>query len=68
MNAFITTQFSYVPVLWMFYSRKQNHHINRIQERALRVFYKDYDYSFDELLEKDNSYRTHDRNLKKLVT
>ena len=52
----------------MFYSRKQNHHINRIHERALRVVYKDYNSSFDELLEKDNSYKIHDRNLQKLVT
>ena len=68
MNAFITSQFSYAPVVWMFHSRKQNHHINRIHERALRVVYKDYNSSFDELLEKDNSYKTHDRNLQKLVT
>ena len=68
MNAFITSQFSYAPVVWMFHSRKQNHHINRIHERALRVVYKDYNSSFDELLEKDNSLRIHDRNLQKLVT
>ena len=68
MNAFITSQFSYAPVVWMFHSRKQNHHINRIHERALRVVYKDYNSSFDELLEKDNSFKIHDRNLQKLVT
>ena len=27
MNAFITSQFSYTPVVWMFYSRKQNRHM-----------------------------------------
>ena len=68
MNAFITSQFSYAPAVWIFHSCKQNHHINRIHERALRVFHKDYNSSFDELLEKDNSYKTHDRNLQKLVT
>ena len=52
----------------MFHSRKQNHHINRIHERALRVVYKDHNSSFDELLEKDNSCKIHDRNLQKLVT
>ena len=52
----------------MFVSRKQNHHINHILERALRFVYKDYNSSFDELLEKDNSYKIHDRNLQKLVT
>ena len=68
MNAFVTSQFSYARVVWMFHSRKQNHHISRIHERALRVVYKDYNSSFDELLEKDNSLRIHDRNLQKLVT
>ena len=51
----------------MFHNRKQNHHINRIHERALRVVYKDYNSSFDELLEKGNSYKIHDRNLQNLV-
>ena len=68
MNAFITSQFSYAPVVWMFHSRKQNHYINRIHEKALIVVYKDYNSSFDELLEKDNSLKIHDRNLQKLVT
>ena len=40
MNAFIRSQSSYPPIVLMFYSRKQNHHINRIHERALRVVYK----------------------------
>ena len=68
MNTFITSQFSYAPVVWMFHSHKQNHHINRIHERVLRVVYKDYNSSFDELLKKDNSYNVHDRNLQKLLT
>ena len=48
-------------------SRKQNLHINCIHERALRVVYKDHSSSFDELLEKDNSCKIHERNLQKLV-
>ena len=52
----------------MFHSCKQNYHINHIHERALRVVYKDYNSSFDELLEKNNSNKIHDRNLQKLVT
>ena len=52
----------------MFHSRKENHHINRIHERTLRVVHKGYNSSFDELLEKDKSLRIHDRNLQKLVT
>ena len=67
LNAFITAQFSYAPVIWMFNSRKLNSRINHIHERALRLVYKDYTNSFDELLPKDNSFRIHHRNLQKLT-
>ena len=52
----------------MFHSRKLNHRINRIHERALRMVYKDYNSSFAELLKKDGSLTIHQRNLHKLVT
>ena len=67
LNAFITAQLSYAPVIWMFHPRKLNTRINHIHERALRLVYKDYTSSFDELLLKDNSYRIHQRNLQKLA-
>ena len=69
MSAFITSQFFYAPVVWMFHSRKQNHHKNRIHERALKDHIdKDHNSLFDELLEKDKSCKIHDRKLQKLVT
>ena len=51
----------------MFHSRKLNNRINHIHERALRLVYKDYTSTFDELLLKDNSFRIHHRNLQKLA-
>ena len=30
LNAFITSQFSYALVVWMFHNRKLNNHVNRI--------------------------------------
>ena len=36
-NALIKSQFSYCPLVWMFYSRQTNNMINKIHERALRV-------------------------------
>ena len=68
MNSFITSQFSYCPLVWMFHSRRLNHRINRIQERALRIVYRDYNSSFTELLLKDGSLTIHQRNLHILVT
>ncbi len=43
MKAFVTSQFQYCPLVWMFHSRKVNHKINRIQVRALRIVHKNYD-------------------------
>ena len=59
MNSFITSQFSYCPLVWMFHSRRLNHRINGIQERALRIVYRDYNSSFTELLLKDGSLTIH---------
>ena len=39
-----------------------------MHERALRIVYKNYNSSFDQLPEKDNSCKIHDGNIKKLVT
>ena len=52
----------------MFYSRKLNHRINKIHERALRIVYNDHQCIFEELLERDNSFTIHERNLQKLAT
>ena len=68
MNSFIICHFSYYPVVWMFHSRKLNDHINRLHERALRVVYKDFDSSFEELLRRDISKILHQQNLQKLMT
>ena len=68
LNSFITSHFSYCAIVWMFHSRKLNERINHIHERALRIVYKDFNSSFQELLIKDNSSNIHHRNLQKLVT
>ena len=68
MNAFIESQFSYCPLVWMFCSRTLNDKINHIHERALRLVYLDYTSSFDELLKKDNVVTIHQRNIQLLAT
>ena len=40
MKAFITSQFSYCPLIWIFHSRSLNNKINRIHERAVRLVYQ----------------------------
>ena len=64
MAAFIESQFSYCPLVWMFcHSRKFNNRINLIHERGLRMVYEDYTSSFKELLKKDGSVTIHHRNI-----
>ena len=67
MNSFITSHFSYCSLVRMFHSRTLNEKINRIHERALRIVYKEYQFSFKQLLIKDNYLTIHQENLKKLV-
>ena len=51
MKAFITSQFSYCPLIWMLHSRTLNNRISHIHERALRLTYKDNMSLFKQLLE-----------------
>ena len=50
LRAFIQSQFSYCPLIWMFHLRTLNSKINRLHEKALRIVYGDYKFGFDELL------------------
>ena len=45
-----------------------NNRINKTQERALRLVYKDNKLTFDDLLKLDNSVTIHQRNLQILAT
>ena len=67
-KSFITSQFGYCPLVWMFHSRKLNNKINTIHERALRIAYNDGQSTSQQLLEKDNSVSIHHRNLQVLAT
>ena len=51
----------------MFYSRTLNHRINQIHERPVRTVQNDYQCTFEELLERNNSFTIHERNLQKLA-
>ena len=68
MKTFITSQFNYCPLTWMFHNRTLNNKINRLHERSLRLVYQDETLSFQELLDLDNSMTIHHRNLQRLAT
>ena len=50
MNAFISSQFNYCPLLWMCHSRSLNTQTNKIHHRALSIIYRDYTSPFETLL------------------
>ena len=59
MRAFVISQFSYCPLIWMFHGKGVNSKINYIHERALRNAYQEFTSSFAELLINDNSVSSH---------
>ena len=44
-----------------------NNKINRIHERTLRTLYSDYNSSFYELLDKDETFTIHQKNVQNLA-
>ena len=67
MKSFVTSQFGYFLLIWMFHSRRLNNTINSIHERALRITYQDQTSTFPELLNKDYSVSIYHRNLQALA-
>ena len=55
VNLFMTSHFSYCPLVWMFHNRHLNNCIDHILERALRIIYQHYNSSFKELRRKYRS-------------
>ena len=69
VNSFITSQFSYYPLIWMFHNRRIEHRVNKIHERAFRLIYlSDSKLTFKELLDKKKTVSTHQKNLLVLAT
>ena len=61
------SQFNYCPLIWRFHSQALNNKINHLQEIVLRIAaYSDYKSSLNELLQKDNSFTIHHRNIQSL--
>ena len=61
------SQFSYCPLVWMFYSCNANNLNNKIQKRSLRLIMNDKTSTFEHLLQASNKITTHQRNLEVLM-
>ena len=66
MKSFVTSQFGYCPLIWIFHSRPLNNKIISIHESSLRITYQNHLSTFQKL--KDNSVLIHNRNLQVLAT
>ena len=61
----VTTLYRLVKIMPFTFGcfRKLNRKINHIHERALRLVYDDYTFSFKDLLQKDGSVSVHHQNI-----
>ena len=66
MDAFIESQFNCCPLIWILRSRTLKNKINHIHERALTV-YSDYNPYLYELLDKDDTFTIHQKNVQNLA-
>ena len=68
-KAFVSSQFSYCTLIWMFHSKNIEHRISNIDKKALKLVYEDsHDLMFEDLLAKDKSVSVHQKNLQLLAT
>ena len=67
VNTVILSQFSYCPLIWMFYIRRLHHRINKMNESVVTVTCNDQQCTPEELLERDYSFMIHGKNLPKLA-
>ena len=67
VTAYFNSLFEYGKLVWMFHDRRMNAKINRLHCRALRIIYRNYTSSFEELLEIDGSCTIHHSNIKCLA-
>ena len=66
-NSYFLSQFNYCPFIWVNHNKSINKKISNFYERALRLIYCDHSSNFQELLQRDNSMTTHQKNIQALA-
>ena len=67
LNAVVLSNCSYCPLIWLFCNKTAYNDINRTHKRAMRILYRDYELTIEELPDSDNTKTTHTKNLQKLM-
>ena len=65
---FILSNFNYCPLAWHFCRENNSRKLEKIQERALRFVYEDFDSSYEELLNKAKIPTLHVRRLRTMAS
>ena len=69
IKTFLTCQYSYCPLTWVFHSRTMNNRINTLHEKSIRHFFTNKpNLPFDNLLKEDKSGKIHQKNLQIFTT
>ena len=66
-TAFINSQFTYAPLIWMFAGKLPIAKICKIHFRTLQIVYSNYDKSYHDLLNFSNDVSIHQRYLRFLA-
>ena len=66
-NSFVTSNFGYCPIVWMFCGKTANANIDRVQKRALQAVYNDFNSSHETLCSKGNHSKIHVVNIRCLL-
>ena len=53
-NSFVSSIFSFCPLVWHFCGKTESRRIEKLNERALRIVYDEYELSYCDLLVKTN--------------
>ena len=61
-NAFITSQFTYAPLIWMFAGKSSVAKICKIHFRTLQIVYNNYDKSYHDLSNFSNDISIHQKH------
>ena len=66
-NTFISSQFNYAPLIWMFCRRRLYLKMQKIHQKTLKLIYQS-NKTYEELLELSETISIHQRHLRFLVT
>ena len=66
-NAFINSQFTYAPLIWVFADKSSIAKICKIHFRTLQIVYNNYDKSYHDLLNFSNDVSIHQKHLRFLA-